>query len=176
MSYPSPASTASSPSVVGLTNRYQYSYVEEVPKCIRTPIGDRVYGCFLNNFVHGTSLRHHGYLDFLFPLLANIPQSHHEGNPLPMAFSATAMISFAARQKVPELLPRAESVYLRALEATFRAIGDPKRARDNSTLACVTLLTTYEVCCTIALSSGIFKRILFREPWPMLICTCCIFI
>ncbi|PSR81736.1 hypothetical protein BD289DRAFT_438686 [Coniella lustricola] len=142
--YPSPVSAASSPSLAGAANSYQYTYVDDVPRCIDTPIGDRVYSYFLTNFVHGTSLRHHGYLDFLFPLLANIPQSRHEDNPLPMAFSATAMIAFAARQKAPELLPRAESVYLRALEATFRAIGDPERARDNSTLACVTLLTTYE--------------------------------
>lgn len=55
------------------------------------------------------------------------------------------MIAFAARQKVPELLPKAEAIYLRALEATFSAIGDPHQARDDSTLACVTLLTTFEV-------------------------------
>lgn len=115
----------------------------EIPRCIGTPVGEQVYSYFLSNFVQGTSLRNHGYLDFLFPLLANEPPGRD--HPLPLAFSATAMIAFAARQKVPELLPRAEATYLRALEATFQAIGDPKKARDNSTLACVTLLTTFEV-------------------------------
>lgn len=115
----------------------------EIPRCIGTPVGEQVYSYFLSNFVQGTSLRNHGYLDFLFPLLANEPPGRD--HPLPLAFSATAMIAFAARQKVPDLLPRAEATYLRALEATFQAIGDPKKARDNSTLACVTLLTTFEV-------------------------------
>ncbi|KAK7749550.1 hypothetical protein SLS53_000126 [Cytospora paraplurivora] len=99
---------------------------------------------FLANFVVGTSLRNHGYLDFLFPLLAKNPPGQRD-HPLPLAFAATAMIAFAARQKVPELLPRAEATYLKALESTFQAIGDPGRARDDSTLACVTLLTTFEV-------------------------------
>lgn len=108
------------------------------------PVGDLVYTYFVSNFVQGSSLRNHGYFDFLFPLLANNP-SEQSVNPLRLAFSATAMIAFAARQKVPELLPKAESVYLRALEATFSAIGDADRARDDSTLACVTLLTTFEV-------------------------------
>ncbi|POS75699.1 hypothetical protein DHEL01_v205916 [Diaporthe helianthi] len=114
----------------------------EIPRCIGTPVGEQVYSYFLSNFVQGTSLRNHGYLDFLFPLLANEPPGRD--HPLPLAFSATAMIAFAARQKVPDLLPRAEAMYLRALEATFQAIGDPRKARDNSTLACVTLLTTFE--------------------------------
>ncbi|KAL2277481.1 hypothetical protein FJTKL_15398 [Diaporthe vaccinii] len=113
-----------------------------IPRCIGTPVGEQVYSYFLSNFVQGTSLRNHGYLDFLFPLLANEPPGRD--HPLPLAFSATAMIAFAARQKVLDLLPRAEATYLRALEATFQAIGDPKKARDNSTLACVTLLTTFE--------------------------------
>ncbi|KAF3771364.1 hypothetical protein M406DRAFT_67672 [Cryphonectria parasitica EP155] len=142
--YPSPVSDASSPDSARESNSYQYTYTDEVPRCVGTPVGEQVYTYFVANFVAGSSLRHHGYLDFLFPLLANISHDRHEHNPLPMAFTATAMIAFAARQKVPELLPRAESVYLRALGATFEAIGDAKRARDNSTLACVTLLTTFE--------------------------------
>jgi hypothetical protein len=105
----------------------------------------------------GTALRNHGYLDFLFPLLAKNPPGQRD-HPLPLAFTATAMIAFAARQKVPDLLPRAEATYLRALEATFKAIGDPARARDNSTLACVTLLTTFEVLC---------------RPFPVQSCCCC---
>lgn len=99
----------------------------------------------MQNFVQGSSLRNHGYLDFLFPLLANQPQPGRRDNALPMAFAATAMIAFAARQRALDLIPKAESIYLRALEATVMAIGDPERARDNSTLACVTLLTTFEV-------------------------------
>lgn len=133
--------------------RYYYANDADVPRCINPPIGDSVYNYFVQNFVQGSSLRNHGYLDFLFPLLANQSQSQAPGggqrdnnnNALPMAFAATAMIAFAARQKALDLIPKAESVYLRALEATVTAIGDPDRARDNSTLACVTLLTTFEV-------------------------------
>lgn len=143
-SYPSPVSqAAASPHSPKSPLNYQSQWSMEIPRCIGTPVGEQVYSYFLSNFVQGTSLRNHGYLDFLFPLLANEPPGRD--HPLPLAFSATAMIAFAARQKVPDLLPRAEATYLRALEATFQAIGDPKKARDNSTLACVTLLTTFEV-------------------------------
>lgn len=164
--YPSPISHSSSPNALTTTtrsplpledpNQYHYQYLDGVPRCISPPIGEAVYNYFVRNFVQGSSLRNHGYLDFLFPLLANQnrttatnPESPNRTNmnPLPLAFSATAMISFAARQKVPDLVPRAETVYLRALEATFLAIRDPLRARDNSTLASVTLLTTFEVIC-----------------------------
>ncbi|KAG8161204.1 hypothetical protein KVR01_009468 [Diaporthe batatas] len=147
-SYPSPVSQAAdtppqpgSPAAAAPLS-YASQWSMEIPRCIGTPVGEQVYSYFLSNFVQGTSLRNHGYLDFLFPLLANEPPGRD--HPLPLAFSATAMIAFAARQKVPDLLPRAEATYLRALEATFQAIGDPKKARDNSTLACVTLLTTFE--------------------------------
>lgn len=144
-SYPSPVSQRSSPKTVSFPrNRYHYEYSDQVPRCIGPPVGEQVYHYFVNNFVQGSALRNHGYFDFLFPLLAN-DSSDRKVNPLRLAFSATAMIAFAARQKVPELLPKAESIYLRALEATFSAIGDPERARDDSTLACVTLLTTFEV-------------------------------
>jgi hypothetical protein len=144
-SYPSPVSQAAeTPHSPKSPLNYQSQWSMEIPRCIGTPVGEQVYSYFLSNFVQGTSLRNHGYLDFLFPLLAHEPPGRD--HPLPLAFSATAMIAFAARQKVPELLPRAEATYLRALEATFQAIGDPKKARDNSTLACVTLLTTFEVC------------------------------
>ncbi|KAH8761698.1 hypothetical protein F5883DRAFT_127878 [Diaporthe sp. PMI_573] len=142
-SYPSPVSQAAeTPHSPKSPLNYQSQWSMEIPCCIGTPVGEQVYSYFLSNFVQGTSLRNHGYLDFLFPLLANEPPGR--GHPLPLAFSATAMIAFAARQKVPDLLLRAEATYLRALEATFQAIGDPKKARDNSTLACVTLLTTFE--------------------------------
>ncbi|KKY32028.1 putative negative acting factor [Diaporthe ampelina] len=140
--YPSPVSQAATPNSPKSPLSYQSQWSMEIPRCIGTPVGEQVYSYFLSNFVQGTSLRNHGYLDFLFPLLANEPPGRD--HPLPLAFSATAMIAFAARQKVPDLLPRAEATYLRALEATFQAIGDPKKARDNSTLACVTLLTTFE--------------------------------
>lgn len=142
-SYPSPVSQAATPHSPKSPLNYQSQWSMEIPRCIGTPVGEQVYSYFLSNFVQGTSLRNHGYLDFLFPLLADEPPGRD--HPLPLAFSATAMIAFAARQKVPDLLPRAEATYLRALEATFQAIGDPKKARDNSTLACVTLLTTFEV-------------------------------
>lgn len=142
-SYPSPVSQAATPNSPKSPLNYASQWSMEIPRCIGTPVGEQVYSYFLSNFVQGTSLRNHGYLDFLFPLLANEPPGRD--HPLPLAFSATAMIAFAARQKVPDLLPRAEATYLRALEATFQAIGDPKKARDNSTLACVTLLTTFEV-------------------------------
>ncbi|ROW06167.1 hypothetical protein VMCG_04497 [Cytospora schulzeri] len=147
-SYPSPVSSqASSPNQSRSPFSHQQSQStsspDQIPQCIGTPVGEQVYSYFLSNFVVGTSLRNHGYLDFLFPLLAKNPPGQRD-HPLPLAFSATAMIAFAARQKVPELLPMAESTYLKALEATFKAIGDPTRARDNSTLACVTLLTTFE--------------------------------
>lgn len=151
----SPTSPTSTSSVTSPPNIYRYYYANDadVPRCINPPIGDSVYNYFVQNFVQGSSLRNHGYLDFLFPLLANQSQSQGPGggqrdnnnNALPMAFAATAMIAFAARQKALDLIPKAESVYLRALEATVTAIGDPDRARDNSTLACVTLLTTFEV-------------------------------
>lgn len=141
-SYPSPVSQAATPHSPRSPLNYASQWSMEIPRCIGTPVGEQVYSYFLSNFVQGTSLRNHGYLDFLFPLLANEPPGRD--HPLPLAFSATAMIAFAARQKVPDLLPRAEATYLRALEATFQAIGDPKKARDNSTLACVTLLTTFE--------------------------------
>ena len=143
-SYPSPVSRASSPIRPWTPYNHESQGTENIPRCIGTPIGEQVYGYFLSNFIVGTSLRNHGYFDFLFPLLAKNPSGQPD-HPLPLAFSATAMIAFAARQKVPELLPRAESTYLKALEAVFRAIGDPTRARDNATLACVTLLTTFEV-------------------------------
>lgn len=144
-SYPSPVSQASSPNAPrNPPNRYHYQYSDGIPQCLGPPVGEQVYTYFVNNFVQGSSLRNHGYFDFLFPLLENNP-SDRNVNPLRLAFSATAMIAFAARQKVPDLLPKAEAIYLRALEATFSAIGDPERARDDSTLACVTLLTTFEV-------------------------------
>lgn len=142
--YPSPVSQASSPDVPTTPPNYHYQYSDNVPRCVGPPLGESVYNYFLQNFVQGSSLRNHGYLDFLFPLLAN-HSPDQRGHPLPMAFSAAAMIAFAARQKLPELIPKAESIYLRALEGTVVAIGDPSRARDNSTLACVTLLTTFEV-------------------------------
>lgn len=140
-----------------------------MPRCIGTPVGQQVYTYFLSNFVQGSSLRHQGYLDFLFPLLADNSSAVQRSNALPMAFTATALIAFAARQKVPELLPKAESIYLKALEATFRAIGDPQRARDNSTLACVTLLTTFEVCSRPTSSPLVRAR--SGRPWrTMLTC------
>ncbi|KUI71523.1 White-opaque regulator 1 [Cytospora mali] len=142
-SYPSPVSQASSPGQPRSPPNLQSQCPDTIPQGIGTPIGDQVYSYFLANFVVGTSLRNHGYLDFLFPLLAKNPPGQRD-HPLPLAFSATAMIAFAARQKVPDLLPMAESTYLKALESTFQAIGDPNRACDNSTLACVTLLTTFE--------------------------------
>lgn len=148
-SYPSPISQVSSPGGHSpsspLSARTQCSPDDSIPRYVSPHIAEHVYAYFLQNFVQGSSLRNHGYLDFLFPLLANNPSSER-GHPLPLAFTAAAIISFAARQKVPELLPKAEAIYLRALESTFLAIGDSSRARDNSTLACVTLLTTFEVC------------------------------
>lgn len=86
--------------------------------------------------------RERGYLDFLFPLMRNQP----EGSPLPLSVSAAALAAFVTRQKASTLLPRAEAMYTKALEATHKAIGDAQRARDNSTLASVALLSTFEVC------------------------------
>lgn len=140
---------------------YQTQCSDEIPRCIGPHVAEHVYNYFLRNFVQGSSLRNHGYLDFLFPLLANNP-SGETGHPLPLAFTATAIISFAARQKVPELLPKAEAIYLRALEATFLAIGDSSRARDNSTLACVTLLTTFEVCMALFIPCAVGTAAVWR--------------
>lgn len=145
-SYPSPVSqrSASSPTMRNM-NSYSYVYSDQVPQCIGPPVGEQVYTYFVSNFVEGSTLNNNGYFGFLLPLLRNNVADRNV-NPLRLAFSATAMIAFASRQKAPELLPKAEAIYLRALEATFTAIGDPHRARDDSTLACVTLLTTFEVC------------------------------
>lgn len=124
---------------------YKTQCSDDIPRCIGPPIADQVYGYFLQNFVQGMSLRNHGYLDFLFPLLAKNPTGRREDNPLPLAFSAAAMMAFAARQKVPELLPKAESIYMKALQLISAAISNTKAA-DDSILACLTLLTTFEVC------------------------------
>lgn len=156
-SYPSPISQASSPNAPSSPLSYKTTQThcssDDIPRCVGPNMAEHVFAYFLQNFVQGSALRNHGYLDFLFPLLANNPPGER-GHPLPLAFTAAAMISFAARQKVPELLPKAEAIYLRALESTFLAIGDSSRARDNSTLACVTLLTTFEVCLDSSHLSG----------------------
>ena len=139
--YPSPIpSPDSAPSKRQVATQTQKA--RRIRPCLSTPIGEQVFHFFLSNFVLQSSMdRERGYLDFLFPLMRNQP----EGSPLPLSLSAAALAAFVTRQKAGTLLPRAEAMYTKALEATHKAIGDSTRARDNSTLASVALLSTFEV-------------------------------
>jgi len=105
-------------------------------------VGEQVFNFFFSYFVlNSQSGQEQGYLDFLLPLLPNQPK----GSPLPLAFSAAALAAFGTQRRVKDMLVKAEDMYGKALEATQRAIGDPGRARDNSTLASVALLCVFEV-------------------------------
>lgn len=139
--YPSPASSTSSLSIPSsLCSRHMALAMRHN---LSTPVDEQVFCYFLSNYVlipaEGISPR--GFFDFVIPLL----QKEHTGSPMSVAFSAVALAAFSGRPSSKSLLPRADAVYVKALNQINLVLQDPKLALKDSTLATVLLLAFYEV-------------------------------
>ena len=117
---------------------------------LSTPIDQQAACFFLSNYVlipeEGTM---RGYLDFLLPLLKR-------PKPDPsfiLAFSAVGLAALGNRPNSKSLLPKAESLYVRALKQINLALQNPTKSTDDSTLAAVLLLSVFEVRIQTTLSA-----------------------
>ncbi|TGO88055.1 hypothetical protein BPOR_0187g00160 [Botrytis porri] len=101
---------------------------------------ERAICFFLSNYVlipHGTVRC--GFLGFLLPLMKLQPSA-----VLSDSLSAVALATFGNQPNARMLKPKAEQAYLKALRQVTNAIGDPKQAAEDTTLAAVMLLALFE--------------------------------
>jgi hypothetical protein len=135
----------------GLTGRNDQTsnsskYLAYHPGCIFTHLSvpaDQQAACFfLSNFVvvpQPGTLR--GYLNFIVPFLGG-----EQMNPaVKSAFSAVSLAAFGARPNSKSLLPKAETSYYTALKEINATLKNPRMATDDSTLAAILMLSTFEV-------------------------------
>lgn len=81
------------------------------------------------------------YLDFLIPLLKEAKPN----SALDLTFSAVACAALACRPGSHILRPKIDSLYAPALKAINTSLGDTVKAKEDSTLAAIVLLSTFEV-------------------------------
>ncbi|KAF7883011.1 hypothetical protein EAF00_011500 [Botryotinia globosa] len=101
---------------------------------------ERAICFFLSNYVlipHGAVRC--GFLGFLLPLMKLQPSA-----VLSDSLSAVALATFGNQPNARMLKPKAEQAYLKALRQVTNAIGDPKQASEDTTLAAVMLLALFE--------------------------------
>ncbi|TGO24684.1 hypothetical protein BPAE_0097g00300 [Botrytis paeoniae] len=101
---------------------------------------ERAICFFLSNYVlipHGAVRC--GFLGFLLPLMKLQPSA-----VLSDSLSAVALATFGNQPNARMLKPKAEQAYLKALRQVTNAIGDPKQAAEDTTLAAVMLLALFE--------------------------------
>ncbi|EPE32306.1 Zn2/Cys6 DNA-binding protein [Glarea lozoyensis ATCC 20868] len=120
-------------------------YLAYHPGCIFTHLtvpADQQAACFfLSNFVvvpQPGTLR--GYLSFILPFLG----SEQMSPAVKSAFSAVSLAAFGARPNSKSLLPKADTSYYTALKEINATLKNPRMATDDSTLAAILMLSTFE--------------------------------
>jgi hypothetical protein len=111
---------------------------------IDTPIEQRA-ACFLvSNFVLPSKSDTRSYsFAFMGPFLGSTDE---KGNlAYDAAFQAVALASLSSNPSYRNLLPLAETKYVKALNELNLSLHDPKRALDDSTLASTLLMALYEL-------------------------------
>lgn len=113
-----------------------------VPRQFSPPIDQRATCYFLSNFVllpRGQTAK--GNLDFIIPIVFGGSTE----TTLNLALNAVAYVAFANQPNAKELLPLADSKYVTALNQINKDLQDAQKAKQDSTLAAVFLLSFYEV-------------------------------
>jgi len=110
-----------------------------------TAVEEQAICCFVKNFVlfpgQGSP---RAYLDFTIPALKKEDSLVSMKSPFGSALSAVAMALLANRQHNGDLLPRAGTLYTKALRRVNMALRDPKEALEDHTLAAVIILGHFE--------------------------------
>ncbi|TGO42135.1 hypothetical protein BHYA_0012g00510 [Botrytis hyacinthi] len=129
----------SSPEVQRLVEAIQSGTQLACPP-LTAALEERAICFFLSNYVlipHGAVRC--GFLGFLLPLMKLTPSA-----VLSDSLSAVALATFGNQPNARMLKPKAEQAYLKALRQVTNAIGDPKQASEDTTLAAVMLLALFE--------------------------------
>ena len=144
---PTPDEGGTERSPKSLTLRYAPS--QSLPASVVVGIDQQAIDYFFNNFVQardprvGTS----GQYEFLPDLCIENSGTNH----LSEAIKAVALFNLANRSSLGYLAQRARRSYGNALVSVNRALNDQSAALSDQTLATLSLLGTYEVCCSVFL-------------------------
>ncbi|KAB8290044.1 hypothetical protein EYC80_010370 [Monilinia laxa] len=112
-----------------------------IPRQFSPPIDQRATCYFLSNFVllpRGRTSK--GNLDFIIPIVFGGSTK----TTLDLALNAVAYVAFANQPNAKKLLPLADSKYVMALNQINKDLQDAEKAKQDSTLAAVFLLSFYE--------------------------------
>ncbi|RAL59689.1 hypothetical protein DID88_000322 [Monilinia fructigena] len=112
-----------------------------IPRQFSPPIDQRATCYFLFNFVllpQGQTSK--GNLDFIIPSVFGEPTE----TTLNLALNAVAYVAFANQPNARKLLPLADSKYVTVLNQINKDLQDAEKAKQDSTLAAVFLLSFYE--------------------------------
>ncbi len=122
-----------------------YSHHLTIRGHMTTPVIQQAACYFLANFVlvpKAGTMR--GYLDFVLPLL----RQRNPSQGLLLAFSAVSLAALGTRPNSKALLPKADLWYLSALKAINSSLRYPSMASNDSTIASVMLMASFEVSTT----------------------------
>ncbi|PQE26032.1 hypothetical protein CJF30_00000751 [Rutstroemia sp. NJR-2017a BBW] len=118
------------------SQRISPSYLNITPS-----IEDRAAAFFVSNYVIGDSGPTRGHLD----QLADLYESNGIDDNLVAAVHAVGLIGYSHSVKAPELLPKAQSQYTKALRLTNAALRCPTAVKKDSTLMAILILGIYEI-------------------------------
>lgn len=114
------------------------------PPILTLSVAQRAACYFASNFILvPRDFTPHGYMDYLVPLI----ESARPGSALSYAFNACAFAALGNRVRADnvDFSSLALKQHTLALTRTHVALGDPKTANTDATLAAVLLLSMYEV-------------------------------
>jgi len=115
----------------------------------RVPLADQAQCYFLANFVPAEDICSKRCARGPFSFVLRFLQSSERTDPLVSnCWAAASMAALAGRPNSRMLASRARAYYDTALSKLNKALHDPERVRENSTLLSVLLLSIYEVTIT----------------------------
>ncbi len=110
--------------------------ITKLPRTLTQPVQARAVSFFLSKYIPGSNFE---YLASFY-----IPYSDSE-EQLSASIEAVGLASLSNELVSWEVLAEARKHYVHAIQATKTALQDPARAREDSTLLAVLLLSLYEV-------------------------------
>jgi hypothetical protein len=137
----SSASPSSSLEVAPRTPQQRGQTISPAYFNINPSIEDRAAAFFVTNYVIGDHGPTRGHLD----RLADLYESDSLDDSLVAAVHAVGLIGYSHSVKAPELLPKAQSQYTKALRLTNAALRCPTAVKKDSTLMAILILGIYEI-------------------------------
>lgn len=116
---------------------------EEAPLAVYTlapSIEDRAIGFFTHHYVIGLNGPSRGHLDYL----AEISRTQILEEGLLASMKAVGLAAYAHAVHAPSLMKNARYQYVRAIQSTNKALGDPVEVKKDTTLLSIMVLGIFE--------------------------------